>query len=122
MSLLTSVASSNNKISTTFSHGLVAVFVGGTSGVGEYTVKAFAKYSINSRVYIVGRSRESADRIIQECSHVSSGSTFQFIQADVSALRGVNSVCDEIKNKETTINLLFLSQGSMGFNKSKIYF
>ncbi|CAG9988150.1 unnamed protein product [Clonostachys byssicola] len=117
MSLLTSVTSSNSQISATFPHGLVAVFVGGTSGVGEYTVKAFAKYSINSRVYIVGRSQESADRIIQECSRVSSGSTFQFIQADVSALRGVDSVCDKIKNKETAINLLFLSQGSMGFNK-----
>ncbi|VUC31642.1 unnamed protein product [Clonostachys rosea] len=117
MSLLTSIASSNNEISTSFPHGLVAVFVGGTSGVGEYTVKAFAKNAINSRVYIVGRSQESADRIIQECMQVSSGSTFQFIQADVSALRGVDSVCDDIKSKETAINLLFLSQGSMGFNK-----
>ncbi|CAI6099505.1 unnamed protein product [Clonostachys chloroleuca] len=120
MPLLASVTSSNNKISASFPHGLVAVFVGGTSGVGEYTVKAFAKYSINSRVYIVGRSQESADRIIQECSHVSSGSSFQFIQADVSALRGVDSVCDELKNKETAINLLFLSQGSMGFNKKSL--
>lgn len=119
MAPLNESISSNKLIASTFPKGLVAVFVGGTSGVGEYTVKALAKYSPNSRIYIVGRNQETASRIIEECKEVNSGSTFQFIRGDVSALKGVDAVCDEIKKRETEINILFLSQGSMGFSQSK---
>ncbi|KAJ9156210.1 putative Short-chain dehydrogenases/reductase [Pleurostoma richardsiae] len=112
---LPQVIASNERIAPTFPHGLVAVFVGGTSGVGEYTLKAFAKYSSKPRVYFIGRSQEAADRIIAECKELNPGGYFEFIKADVSLLKNVDDVCRQIKAKETTINILFQSQGSMGF-------
>ncbi|XXH02618.1 hypothetical protein Hte_008997 [Hypoxylon texense] len=116
MVALSEVTASNERVATTFPTGLVAVFVGGTSGVGEYTVKTLAKYASKPRVYIVGRSREAADRIIGECKQLSGGGgTFEFIQADVSLLKSVDDVCRQIRSKETEINILFESQGSMGF-------
>ncbi|KAI2622708.1 putative short-chain dehydrogenases/reductase [Hypomontagnella submonticulosa] len=115
---LSQVIASNQRIASTFPPGLVAVFVGGTSGVGEYTVKAFAKYVSKPKVYIVGRSQEAADRIVGECKKLNPGGTFEFIKADVSLLKGVDDVCRQLKSKETAINLLFESQGGMGFAKT----
>ena len=118
MVALPEVTASNERIAPTFPHGLVAVFVGGTSGVGEYTVKAFAKYAPKPRAYIVGRSQKAADRIIEECKQLNSGGQFEFIQADVSLLKAVDDVCRQIKNKEMTINILFETQGTMAFSAS----
>ena len=43
-------------ISSSLPPNLVAVFVGTTSGIGLYTLKAFAKYALRPRVYFIGRS------------------------------------------------------------------
>jgi NADP-dependent 3-hydroxy acid dehydrogenase YdfG len=116
---LTDVVASNNRIISAFPDGLVAVFVGGTSGVGEYTVQALAKYAFKPRVYIVGRSEEAAERIIKECQQLNPGGKFEFIKADVSHLKSVDDVCRQIKSKESSINLLFESQGSTGYELSE---
>ena len=118
MITLPEVIASNERITTTFPNGLVAVFIGGTSGVGEYTLKALAKYAPQLRAYIVGRSQEAADRIIKECRELNPGSKFEFIKADVSLLKNVDDVCRQIKSRETYINILFESQGSMAFSTS----
>ncbi|PYH93973.1 hypothetical protein BO71DRAFT_380326 [Aspergillus ellipticus CBS 707.79] len=115
---LPQVLASNQRIASTLPPGLVAVFVGGTSGVGEYTVKAFARYAVRPRVYIIGRSQESADRIMQECQQLNPGATFDFLQADVSLLVTVDEVCRQLSQRVKTINLLFLTQGTMAFSKT----
>jgi NADP-dependent 3-hydroxy acid dehydrogenase YdfG len=120
MVALSDVITSNELIASTFPDGLVAVFVGGTSGVGEYTIKSLAKYAAKPRVYIVGRSQEAADRIIQECSQLNSKGTFQFIQSDISVMKNVDEVCRQLKRKETVINILFESQGSMADTKGSL--
>lgn len=119
MVALFDIIASNACIASTFPSHFVAVFVGGTSGVGEYTVKKLAKYAPKSRVYIVGRCQESADRIIRDCEELNPDGKFTFIQADVSLLKNVDDVCCQIKAQETAINVLFLSQGSMAFGSSK---
>ncbi|KAB8205702.1 hypothetical protein BDV34DRAFT_212832 [Aspergillus parasiticus] len=50
----------------TYGPGLIAVFVGGTSGIGESTARAFAHYTLSSRIYLVGRNKEQASKIIQD--------------------------------------------------------
>jgi hypothetical protein len=40
---LTAVQASNSCIASSLPLGLVAIFVGATSGIGEYTLKQFAK-------------------------------------------------------------------------------
>lgn len=118
MITLPQVIASNEHIGSTFPDGLVAVFVGGTSGVGEYTLKTLAKYAPKLRAYIVGRSQDAADRIIAECKKINPGGKFEFIKADVSLLKNVDEVCRQIRDKETSINILFLTQGTMAFKKS----
>lgn len=114
---LSHVRESNSRAGTVLEPGLVAVFIGGTSGIGEYTLRQLAKYVKNGRFYIVGRSQESATRIIKETSEIGAEIRVEFIQADVSQLKAVDDVCRQLSKKETSINLLFMSQGSMGFNE-----
>lgn len=98
----------------------MAVFVGGNSGIGE-TPKQFAKQAVRSVCYIVGRSREAAEKIIAECKASNPDGQYIFIKGDVSLMSGVDRVCEEIMNKESVINLLFLTPMVPDFNRSGMF-
>ena len=110
---LSDVHLSNSRISTALSPGLVAVFVGATSGIGLYTLKQFAKHARQPRVYFIGRSQEAGDRIASECKAANPEGEFIFVKADVSLIRVVDDVCRDIQSKEKAVNLLFLSPGTL---------
>ncbi|RDL35797.1 Uncharacterized protein BP5553_06409 [Venustampulla echinocandica] len=95
--------------------GLVALFVGGTSGIGEFTLKAFVQNTISPRVYLVGRSASAAERIIKECEGLNKDGKVEFLQADVTELAEVDRVCKEIGTREKTLNLLVQTQGNFTF-------
>ena len=85
----------------TKTHPLVAVFVGGTSGIGEYTIRALATTHSNQgkglRLYIVGRNTDAAKRIISDCVDICPAGQFRFVQAkDLALLADVGRVCAEI--------------------------
>ncbi|KAJ5776311.1 uncharacterized protein N7511_001322 [Penicillium nucicola] len=92
---------------------LVAVFIGATNGIGEATLKEFARSAKRPRTYFVGRSQEAAIRITAECRQINPDGEYTFIQADLSLIRNVDDVCREIQRREKRINLLFLSCGSI---------
>ncbi|KAL9092512.1 MAG: hypothetical protein Q9165_004316 [Trypethelium subeluteriae] len=106
------IESSNDRIKSTLP-GLVAVFAGGTSGVGETTVRQFAKYATRPRVYIIGRSGEAGERIVGECKALNPEGTFIFMKRETSLIRNVDEICHELTGKEEVINLLFLSVGTL---------
>ncbi len=110
---LTDVQSSNSRIASALPPGLVAVFVGATSGVGETSLKQFAKHAREPRVYFVGRSQEAGERIAAECKALNSEGRYSFIKADTSLICTVDDICRDIKSKEKALNLLFLSPGSL---------
>jgi hypothetical protein len=113
MVFLTSVQASNACIATTIPSGLVAICVGGTSGIGEYTLKEFARHARQPRIYNIGRSQQASDRIAVECKNLNANAQYTFIQADVSLIRTVDVVCEQIKAKEKAVNILFLSAGTL---------
>lgn len=113
------VRSSNDRIKTTLPAGLVAIFVGGTNGVGETTVKQFAKSAVQPRVYITGRSQEAGDRIVAECKTINPKGTFIFLKRETSLMRNVDAICSELSSKEKAINLLFLTVGTLQIDMSK---
>jgi NADP-dependent 3-hydroxy acid dehydrogenase YdfG len=87
--------------------------VGGTSGIGESSAREFIRHASAPRVYLVGRSREQADRLIAEFKELNAEAQTNFILSDVSLLRNIDDVCKEISSKEEKINLLVLSAGIM---------
>ena len=106
------------------SRPLVAVFVGGTSGIGEFTIQVLATTHGSDgkgiRVYIVGRNAAAAEKTIAECRSKCPSGEFIFVKAnDLSLLSDVDRVCAEIteleeKNKADgeapRIDILVMSQ------------
>jgi NADP-dependent 3-hydroxy acid dehydrogenase YdfG len=119
---LSVVQSSNSLISSALPPGLVAVFVGATSGIGETTLKQFAKHSRKPRAYFIGRSQDAGHRIVAECRVLNPAGEYIFIKADVSLIRVVDEVCEEIKAKEKALNILFLSAGVPSMDRSGMHF
>src|ERR1700761_2711202 len=83
------------------SQPLVAVFFGGTSGIGHYTLRQLAtaesKGGKGLRAYIVGRNEKTAETIISECSVIYPEGHFIFVKADdISLIKDVDRVCAEI--------------------------
>jgi len=113
---LAKVQASNAQIATSLPPGLVAVFVGATSGIGESTLKEFARHARQPRVYFVGRSQDAGNRITAECRQLNPEGEFIFIKADCGLIKVVDEVCREIKSKENAINLLFLSCGTVKYH------
>jgi NAD(P)-dependent dehydrogenase (short-subunit alcohol dehydrogenase family) len=101
---------------------LVAVLVGGTTGIGSYVAKslarAFAKNGSKLRVYVVGRNATRAAEVIAQGRSISPGSDWRFIQAtDLALISEVDKSCAEIIRQETEspfhktpgIDLLYMS-------------
>lgn len=108
---------------------LVAVFIGGTQGIGNFTIETLAElYSrqkdVPLRAYIVGRSQAKADQVVGECGGVCRHGVFKFIQAqDLTLITDVDRVSQEILRYEREehgddnprIDLLVLTQGQVAF-------
>jgi len=110
---LKEVELSNSRIATSLPPHLVAVYVGATSGIGEASLKQFAKYALQPRVYFLGRSQEAGDRIAGDLKKLNPQGEYIFVKADVSLIRVVDEVCADINSKEKVVNLLFLCTGTL---------
>ncbi|THY15916.1 hypothetical protein D6C85_05258 [Aureobasidium pullulans] len=99
ISLQNAIAQNDKWVS---SRSLTAVFVGGTSGIGEYTLRSLAahygKSSQSLSLYLVGRNNDAASRIFNDCRKLCPSGRFTFVKAsDLSLIRDVDSASDEIK-------------------------
>jgi NAD(P)-dependent dehydrogenase (short-subunit alcohol dehydrogenase family) len=93
----------------------VAVFVGGTSGIGLFTARELVRHTNSPRVYLIGRNATEASKIMDELRAINSASQVSFIQKDVSLLKNVDEACSEIKSKEKHVNILFMTCGYLTF-------
>lgn len=87
--------------------------VGGTSGIGEATARAFVRNTLSSRVYLVGRNEAQASKIIQELRQLNPDGQISFIKCDAAHLKSVDEACKTIQQKEDKVNLLFMTAGVM---------
>jgi hypothetical protein len=110
---------------------LVAVFVGSTAEIGEYSVRALtaahATHGKGPRLYIVGRNEGAAAAIISDCGKLYPTGQFRFVRAnDLVLLNDVDRVCAEITQageaevKATggtaRVDFLVTTQGCLAFD------
>ena len=62
-------------------------------------------------ISLLFRSQDAADRILSELKAIQPDGETTFIRKDLTMLKNVDEVCEEIKAKENTVNLLFMTQG-----------
>jgi len=66
---------------------LTGVFVGGTSGIGEWTFRDFIEHTNSPRAYLIGRNRPVAEKIISDALSTNLEAKIDFIAADCSLLK-----------------------------------
>jgi NAD(P)-dependent dehydrogenase (short-subunit alcohol dehydrogenase family) len=84
-------------------------------GIGAGIATAFAKYSPKDKnaphIILVGRSQQGADDVIAEMKKVNSAGQYEFVKGDLSLMKGVRSVANEVTSKVDKINYLCMSAG-----------
>lgn len=86
-----------------------------TTGIGAGMATAFAKYAPKDKnapyIILIGRSQQGADTVIAEMKKFNSAGQYEFIKGDLSLMKGVRGVADEVAGKVDKINYLCTSQG-----------
>ncbi|KAL3487613.1 hypothetical protein BJX62DRAFT_253882 [Aspergillus germanicus] len=113
MVALNAVKTHNANLSSSLAPGLVAVFVGGTSGIALSTALALARHTSSPKIYLIGRSQPAADDAISTIKSINPSATPTFLESDISLLKNVDSVCADISAREQKLNLLFMTPGYM---------
>ncbi|KAF9528654.1 hypothetical protein CPB83DRAFT_854040 [Crepidotus variabilis] len=118
---LASIKSSNVNAATTLPTRPVALFVGGTSGIGEGMARALARHTNgNADIIIVGRNKDAAQGILSSLPLPEPGTsstpsptpvTREFIQCDVTRMKNVHTATQHILSKYSKLNYLIISTG-----------
>jgi NAD(P)-dependent dehydrogenase (short-subunit alcohol dehydrogenase family) len=106
---------------------LVAVFVGGSGGIGALSLKALASTAgklegKGLRAYIIGRNASAAQEVIAECRTLCPAGQYHFIAMnDYALIKDADAACDELvqaesrnaalANERARIDYLMLSHG-----------
>ncbi|KAK7993187.1 Pterin-4-alpha-carbinolamine dehydratase [Apiospora arundinis] len=115
---LQAVQQSNARIASTLPQGLVALFLGATSGIGQSTLQHFVQNAPPSpRIYSVARPQSVAshEALLTSLRESSPSANISLITADVSLVSEVDRVVKEITQQETKLDLLVMSPGFMAF-------
>jgi NAD(P)-dependent dehydrogenase (short-subunit alcohol dehydrogenase family) len=96
----------------------VAVFVGGTSGIGKLTLNAITRLGTRFKAYGIGRQESEAafKPFIEELHLANANASIIWVEGQISLLSEVQRVCDRIKRLEGSIDLLFMTAGYVNFS------
>ncbi|KIK63310.1 hypothetical protein GYMLUDRAFT_41013 [Collybiopsis luxurians FD-317 M1] len=97
--------------SHTSSYVPVAIFVGGTAGIGRGMAEAFAKYTKgNAHIIIIGRNEQAARAIISSFPKpTAKGAKHEFVYCDARLMKNIEQTTKELLAKVQRINFLVLS-------------
>lgn len=96
--------------------GLVALFLGATSGIGQSALLRLAQHAVEPRIYIVARRASATTTLLDDLRTRNPAGTYTIIEKDVSLIRDTDHVVDFVKARETKLDLLFESVGFISFS------
>ncbi|KAF7307866.1 hypothetical protein MKEN_01147100 [Mycena kentingensis (nom. inval.)] len=120
MPALATIRASNASWKPTYTP--VAVFVGGTSGIGQGIVQAFAKRTNgNAHIILVGRNAAAAERILASLETPSPTLTREFMHCDLTLIANAKRTAAAILTRfPTGVNFVFMTAGALSLKVSEI--
>lgn len=118
MVAIQAIRKSNARISE-LPEGLIALFIGATSGIGQQAMIQFAEHARKPRIYFAARKASAQADLLKELKEKNSEGSYTIIEKDVSLIRETNDVIDFVKSRESKLDLLFLSAGFISFDGRK---
>jgi short chain dehydrogenase len=113
MATLSAVRAANAAFSPSYLP--VALFIGGTSGIGQATAEALARYTKGDvHIIICGRNRAAAESIIASFPQ-SAKSRYEFIECDATLMKNVQATTRGLISTLPKLNFLFMTQGIFTF-------
>ncbi|KAF5001859.1 hypothetical protein FGRMN_706 [Fusarium graminum] len=99
----------------------IAVFVGGTSGIGKATIEALVATGSSLRIYLIGRkgSQQRTETFVHELHAINPNAEILWVEGEISLLAEAKRACEIIKGTERYIDLLFLTTGYAPFTSRK---
>jgi NAD(P)-dependent dehydrogenase (short-subunit alcohol dehydrogenase family) len=89
----------------------VALFLGGTSGIGQATAEAFARYTKGeAHIIICGRNRAAAESIIASFPK-SAKSRYEFVECDATLMKNVQATTTNLLSSLPKLNYLVATVG-----------
>ncbi|KAJ7280202.1 hypothetical protein C8J57DRAFT_1301908, partial [Mycena rebaudengoi] len=115
MPSLAAVKASNAAFSSAYLP--VAIFAGGTSGIGRAAAEAFARYTNgNAHIIIIGRNKQAAESILASFPKPETkGWQHEFVACDTSLMGNIGAVSSELLKRVPKIHFLVLSFGYMSW-------
>ncbi|KAL2689105.1 hypothetical protein Neosp_003157 [[Neocosmospora] mangrovei] len=114
MSFFTPIRASN-ALATEASVPKIAVFVGGTDGIGKATLRALVSKGFPIKVYIVGRNEAGHRALLDELRGLNPKADLVYVQGQISLVADSQRIAKHISAQEDKIDLLFLSAGYLPF-------
>ncbi|KAF6757648.1 hypothetical protein DFP72DRAFT_221112 [Ephemerocybe angulata] len=115
---LESIRASNSEFVSNLPNVPVAVFIGGTSGIGQGMVEAFARWrGGQAHIVVIGRNQDAATDILARFPKPTTTSdsewTHEFIPCDMTLMSNVHTASQAILSKYSKINFLVMTAGYM---------
>lgn len=103
--------------SRTWGYVPVALFVGGTSGIGRGAARAFAKHTKgNAHIIICGRNRAAAESLIASFPKPTSPEAkHEFIECDATRMKNVRATTNSLLKRLPKLNYLAITCGILSF-------
>ena len=113
MSTIAAVQNANIVSGGALPYRPVAVFVGGTAGIGAGMARAFAQHRKgDAHIIIIGRNRQAAQELIASFPKPAEGEPqHEFVECDVTLMRNVQQTTSELAGRLPKVNFLILSPG-----------
>ncbi|KAK1671745.1 short-chain dehydrogenase/reductase [Colletotrichum godetiae] len=108
----------SNALVASLPKGLVAVFIGATSGIGESTLQHLAQHAESPRIYSIARPQTAASHetfLASLRANTYPDASYTILPADHALVSDIDTAMETILQKETKVDILFLSAGFIAF-------
>lgn len=89
-----------------------AVFTGATDGIGKATLIRLVSTNLPMKIYVIGRNGEKHKQFLDGLRKSNTRVDIVWLEGQISLLAETKRVCDEIRSRQTSLDILFMSAGA----------